>query len=115
MRNLGGAGDKDTETEVLLLEHDVPHQPFSQAVLSFLPKMPWSITEEVKLNLAVSVLPMNNKSVPRMSALIFWSIVLCIHALLLTEHVAFLSGSESQSGPEAAVCVQCRSPWLHRH
>uniref|UniRef100_A0A8C4VDN9 Exosome complex exonuclease RRP44 n=1 Tax=Gopherus evgoodei TaxID=1825980 RepID=A0A8C4VDN9_9SAUR len=40
------AGDKETETEVLLLEHDVPHQPFSQAVLSFLPKMPWSITEE---------------------------------------------------------------------
>uniref|UniRef100_A0AAR2LHI6 Exosome complex exonuclease RRP44 n=1 Tax=Pygocentrus nattereri TaxID=42514 RepID=A0AAR2LHI6_PYGNA len=47
VRNLGGAGDKDTETEVLLLEHDVPHQPFSQAVLSFLPKMPWGITEEV--------------------------------------------------------------------
>lgn len=46
VRNLGGAGDKETETEVLLLEHDVPHQSFSQAVLSFLPKMPWSITEE---------------------------------------------------------------------
>lgn len=47
MKNLGTAGDKETETEVLLLEHDVPHQPFSQAVLSFLPKMPWSISEEV--------------------------------------------------------------------
>ncbi|NXF35067.1 RRP44 exonuclease, partial [Nyctibius bracteatus] len=46
VRNLGSAGDKDTETEVLLLEHDVPHQPFSQSVLSFLPKMPWSITEQ---------------------------------------------------------------------
>ncbi|NWY41399.1 RRP44 exonuclease, partial [Sylvia atricapilla] len=46
VRNLGSAGDKETETEVLLLEHDVPHQAFSQAVLSFLPKMPWSITEE---------------------------------------------------------------------
>uniref|UniRef100_A0A8D0GXL4 Exosome complex exonuclease RRP44 n=1 Tax=Sphenodon punctatus TaxID=8508 RepID=A0A8D0GXL4_SPHPU len=45
VKNLGTAGDKETETEVLLLEHDVPHQPFSQAVLSFLPKMPWSITE----------------------------------------------------------------------
>ncbi|XP_075419097.1 exosome complex exonuclease RRP44 [Tenrec ecaudatus] len=45
VKNLGDAGDKETETEVLLLEHDVPHQPFSQAVLSFLPKMPWSITE----------------------------------------------------------------------
>lgn len=47
VKNLGSAGDKETETEVLLLEHDVPHQAFSQAVLSFLPKMPWSITEEV--------------------------------------------------------------------
>ncbi|XP_020848099.1 exosome complex exonuclease RRP44 [Phascolarctos cinereus] len=46
VKNLGAVGDKETETEVLLLEHDVPHQPFSRAVLSFLPKMPWSITEE---------------------------------------------------------------------
>ncbi|TRY82537.1 hypothetical protein DNTS_005849 [Danionella cerebrum] len=46
VKNLGICGDKETETEVLLLEHDVPHQPFSQAVLSFLPKMPWRITEE---------------------------------------------------------------------
>lgn len=47
MRSLGSAGDKETEQEVLLLEHDVPHQAFSQAVLSFLPKMPWAITQEV--------------------------------------------------------------------
>lgn len=47
MRSLGTAGDKNTEEEVLLLEHDVPHQAFSQAVLSFLPKMPWTITPEV--------------------------------------------------------------------
>ncbi|CAB1443589.1 unnamed protein product [Pleuronectes platessa] len=46
VRSLGNAGDKDTEQEVLLLEHDVPHQDFSQAVLSFLPKMPWAITPE---------------------------------------------------------------------
>ncbi|XP_075708446.1 exosome complex exonuclease RRP44 [Rhinoderma darwinii] len=46
VKNLGSAGDKETETEVLLLEHDVPHQPFSQTVLSFLPKMPWFITPE---------------------------------------------------------------------
>ncbi|XP_066476116.1 exosome complex exonuclease RRP44 [Tiliqua scincoides] len=46
VKNLGAAGDKETETEVLLLEHDVPHQPFSQAVLSFLPQMPWSITDQ---------------------------------------------------------------------
>ncbi|XP_005105731.1 exosome complex exonuclease RRP44 [Aplysia californica] len=46
VRCLGEVGDKDTENEVLLLEHDVPHANFSEAVLSFLPKMPWTITEE---------------------------------------------------------------------
>ena len=47
MRKLGPVGDKDTENEVLLLEHDVPHEPFSAAVLKNLPAMPWYITEEV--------------------------------------------------------------------
>ncbi|CAL1543487.1 unnamed protein product [Lymnaea stagnalis] len=46
VRCLGGVGDKDTENEVLLLEHDVPHSNFSEAVLSFLPKMPWTISED---------------------------------------------------------------------
>ncbi|KAK3086411.1 hypothetical protein FSP39_018074 [Pinctada imbricata] len=46
VRKLGNVGDKATENEVLLLEHDVPHTGFSEAVLSFLPKMPWVITEE---------------------------------------------------------------------
>ncbi|XP_034936260.1 exosome complex exonuclease RRP44 [Chelonus insularis] len=45
VRALGNVGDKDTENEVLLLEHDVPHGRFSDAVLSFLPKLPWVITE----------------------------------------------------------------------
>lgn len=49
MRKLGEIGDKDTENEVLLLEHDVPHSKFSEAVLSFLPQMPWKITEEVSI------------------------------------------------------------------
>ncbi|KAL4234603.1 exosome catalytic subunit dis3 [Mactra antiquata] len=46
VRKLGNVGDKDTENEVLLLEHDVPHSNFSEAVLNFLPKMPWTITDE---------------------------------------------------------------------
>lgn len=45
---MGTIGDKDTENEVLLLEHDVPHSNFSEAVLSCLPKLPWVITEEVR-------------------------------------------------------------------
>lgn len=46
VRALGKIGDKETENEVLLLEHDVPHSNFSEAVLSCLPKLPWVITPE---------------------------------------------------------------------
>lgn len=46
VRILGEIGDKATETEVLLLEHDIPHQTFSASVLSDLPQMPWQITED---------------------------------------------------------------------
>lgn len=51
MRALGEIGDKDTENEVLLLEHDVPHTKFSEAVLGCLPQLPWKITEEVHSDL----------------------------------------------------------------
>ena len=47
-RILGPAGDKTTETEVLLLEHDVPFQDFSKQVLSCLPfeGESWKVTNE---------------------------------------------------------------------
>lgn len=45
VREIGLIGDKETESEVLLLEHDVPHLPFSPAVLNDLPQMPWVITD----------------------------------------------------------------------
>lgn len=51
VRALGEIGDKATENEVILLEHDVPHSRFSDAVLSFLPKLPWIITEKVHFSL----------------------------------------------------------------
>jgi exosome complex exonuclease DIS3/RRP44 len=38
VRCIGDIGEKGTETEVLLLEHDVPFQPFSQEVLADLPE-----------------------------------------------------------------------------
>lgn len=47
VRSLGPLGDKDTENEVILIEHDVPHSKFSEEVLDCLPTMPWIITEEV--------------------------------------------------------------------
>lgn len=45
VRTLGDANDRDTETEVLLQEHDVVCRPFGQAALSCLPTIPWKITE----------------------------------------------------------------------
>lgn len=47
VRALGPLGDKDTENEVLLIEHDVPHSKFSEEVLSCLPKLPWIISPQV--------------------------------------------------------------------
>ncbi|XP_071951446.1 exosome complex exonuclease RRP44-like isoform X2 [Antedon mediterranea] len=46
VKKLGEVGDRETENQVLLLEHDIPHEVFSSNVLSFLPKLPWTITQE---------------------------------------------------------------------
>jgi exoribonuclease R len=43
----GKVGDKATENQVLLLEHDIPHSSFSEAVLECLPTLPWEITRKV--------------------------------------------------------------------
>lgn len=50
VRALGPLGDKETENEVLLIEHDVPHSKFSQEVLNCLPSLPWIITEQVSIS-----------------------------------------------------------------
>ena len=50
VRTIGTIGDKPTEIEVVLLEHDIPHSKFSQEVLDCLPtvtaEQPWKITEK---------------------------------------------------------------------
>ena len=48
VRCLGDIGEKATETEVLLLEHDVPFVPFSNLVKSFLPPEGenWVVTDD---------------------------------------------------------------------
>ena len=52
VRALGKIGDKATENEVLLLEHDIPHSTFSEAVMDCLPDVtpekPWVITAKDK-------------------------------------------------------------------
>ena len=56
VRRLGKIGDKETENEVLLLEHDIPHQAFSEAVNACLPKLPWVITDEVNISSVKSLI-----------------------------------------------------------
>lgn len=57
MRTLGPVGDRETENQVLLLEHDVPNYPFPQAVLDCLPSVPWSMQpEEIAKRLDLSKL-----------------------------------------------------------
>lgn len=94
VRSLGKAGDKDTEQEVLLLEHDVPHQPFSQAVLSFLPQMPWTISPEVTAAWSEG----SHACLPVCDSLLAWT-----------------QGRGQAGGPEAADGVQRGPSWMHRH
>lgn len=46
VRTLGEIGDRETETEVVLIEYDIPTREFSPAVLACLPPADWSITPE---------------------------------------------------------------------
>ena len=45
VRTLGTIGDKETETEVLLIENDINTSPFSPAVHACVPLLPWSVTQ----------------------------------------------------------------------
>ena len=45
VRTLGPIGDRDTETEVLLLENDINTAPFTPAVHACVPPLPWSVTQ----------------------------------------------------------------------
>ena len=44
VRKLGTIGDKDTETEVLLIENDINTSPFTPGVHACVPPLPWTIT-----------------------------------------------------------------------
>ncbi|ORY48228.1 RNB-domain-containing protein [Rhizoclosmatium globosum] len=48
VKTLGAVGDRKTETDVILLEHDVRFMPFSKQVLSYLPEEgeAWVVKEE---------------------------------------------------------------------
>ncbi|KAJ4839032.1 Exosome complex exonuclease RRP44 A [Turnera subulata] len=46
VRSIGEIGDRDTETEVVLIENDIDARPFSAQVLACLPPLPWSVSPE---------------------------------------------------------------------
>ncbi|KAM0919727.1 hypothetical protein ACQ4PT_007905 [Festuca glaucescens] len=46
VRTIGDIGDKETETEVVLIENDINTRPFSTQVLSCLPSLPWTLSPE---------------------------------------------------------------------
>ncbi|XP_073149345.1 exosome complex exonuclease RRP44 homolog A [Henckelia pumila] len=46
IRTVGEIGDRDTESEVVLIENDVDARPFSYQVLACLPPLPWSVSAE---------------------------------------------------------------------
>jgi exosome complex exonuclease DIS3/RRP44 len=37
VRTIGNIGDKEAETESILIQHDIPYHPFSENVLACLP------------------------------------------------------------------------------
>ncbi|KAL6583843.1 Exosome complex exonuclease RRP44 A [Orobanche minor] len=46
VRTIGVIGDRDTESEVVLIENDIDARPFSSQVLACLPPLPWSVSAE---------------------------------------------------------------------
>ena len=51
VRTLGNTGDKEAETDVLLVENDINTNPFTEAVYACVPPLPWdSAAQEVGVN-----------------------------------------------------------------
>ncbi|KAG5035980.1 hypothetical protein JHK87_010890 [Glycine soja] len=46
VRTIGEIGDRDTESEVVLIENDINTRPFSSQVLACLPPLPWVVSSE---------------------------------------------------------------------
>lgn len=46
VRIIGEIGDRDTESEMVLIDNDIDARPFSTQVLACLPPLPWSVSSE---------------------------------------------------------------------
>ncbi|XP_074308701.1 exosome complex exonuclease RRP44 homolog A [Silene latifolia] len=46
VKTIGDINDRDTESEVVLIENDINSRPFSSQVLACLPPLPWSVAPE---------------------------------------------------------------------
>ncbi len=49
VKTMGTIGDRDTETAVLLMEHEIPNEPWSDNIIACLPPEGWTVPEsEIK-------------------------------------------------------------------
>uniref|UniRef100_A0A5B7BSS8 Putative exosome complex exonuclease RRP44 n=1 Tax=Davidia involucrata TaxID=16924 RepID=A0A5B7BSS8_DAVIN len=46
VRTIGEIGDRETESEVVLIENDIDARPFSSQILACLPPLPWTVSSE---------------------------------------------------------------------
>ncbi|KAL5706081.1 Exosome complex exonuclease RRP44 A [Ranunculus cassubicifolius] len=46
VRTIGDIGDRDTESEAILIENDINSRPFTKQVLDCLPPLPWFVSSE---------------------------------------------------------------------
>ena len=66
VRTLGKIGDKNAEREVVLLEHEVPHEAFSKTVMNCLPKegTDWKFNENEHMDLGIGNQRMDLRHLP---------------------------------------------------
>ena len=51
MKDIGGVGDIEAETQAMLMEYGIDESDFPENTLRDLPSLPWSIPKEVGHNL----------------------------------------------------------------
>jgi len=66
VKALGTIGDREAETEVLLLENDINTLPFTQAVHDCVPPLPWAVTEADVCD--------HNRSPPLLASKMWWKL-----------------------------------------
>lgn len=74
-RTIGLIGDKEVETQVILLEHSIPFQPFTKEVMDCLPPENWKITPENSKGRVVFVLFITEDT-PRIFVIVVYAVLI---------------------------------------